>query len=57
MVEKKLANTKVPRYLLFNLGGDRRERKNLYEQKPEVSKRMPAQLEKILADGRSRPGK
>ena len=57
VVEKKLANTKVPRYLLFNLGGDRRERKNLYEQKPDVSKRMTAQLEKILADGRSRPGK
>jgi arylsulfatase A len=57
VVEKKLANTKVPRYLLFNLGGDRRERKNLYEQKPDVSKRLAAQLEKILADGRSRPGK
>ena len=57
VVEKKLANTKVPRYLLFNLGADRRERKNLYEQKPDVSKRMTAQLEKILADGRSRPGK
>ncbi len=57
VVEKKLANTKVPRYLLFNLGEDRRERKNLYEEKPAVAKRMVAQLEKILADGRSRPGK
>ena len=57
VVEKKLANTKVPRYLLFNLGEDRRERKNLYEKKPEVAKRMVAQLEKILADGRTRPGK
>ncbi len=57
VVEKKLANTKVPRYLLFNLSEDRRERKNLYGEKPEVAKKMVAQLEKILADGRSRPGK
>jgi len=57
VVEKKLANTKVPRYLLFNLGEDRRERKNLYTDRPEVAKRMVAQLEKILADGRTRPGK
>ncbi|MEC7775781.1 MAG: sulfatase-like hydrolase/transferase, partial [Planctomycetota bacterium] len=57
VVEKKLANTKVPRYLLFNLSEDRRERKNLYEKNPEVAKRMVAQLEKILADGRTRPGK
>ena len=57
VVEKKLANTKVPRYLLFNLGADQRERKNLYAEKPEVAKRMVARLEKILADGKSRPGK
>ena len=57
VVEKKLANTKVPRYLLFNLAEDRRERKNLYTEKPEVAKRMVAQLDKILADGRSRTGK
>ena len=57
VVEKKLANTKVPRHLLFNLGADQRERKNLYTEKPEVAKRMVARLEKILADGRSRPGK
>ncbi|MCS5627261.1 MAG: arylsulfatase [Planctomycetes bacterium] len=57
VVEKKLANTKVPRYLLFNLAEDRREKKNLYTEKPEVAKRMVAQLDKILADGRSRTGK
>jgi len=57
VVEKKLANTKVPRHLLFNLGTDQRERKNLYAEKPEVAKRMVARLEKILADGKSRPGK
>ena len=57
VVEKKLANTKVPRHLLFNLGADQRERKNLYDEKPEVAKRMVARLDKILADGRSRPGK
>ena len=57
VVEKKLANTKVPRHLLFNLGADQRERKNLYAEKPEVAKRMVARLEKILADGKSRPGK
>jgi len=57
VVEKKLANTKVPRYMLFNLTEDQRERKNLYTEKPDVAKRMVAQLDKILADGRSRPGK
>ena len=57
VVEKKLANTKVPRYMLFNLAEDRRERKNLYTEKPEVAKRMVAQLDKILADGRTRTKK
>lgn len=57
VVEKKLANTKVPRYLLFNLEADRRERKNLYAEKPAVASKLVARLEKILADGRSRPAK
>ncbi|MCH2368717.1 MAG: arylsulfatase [Planctomycetes bacterium] len=57
VVEKKLANTKVPRYLLFNLEADRRERKNLYAEKPAIASRLVARLEKILADGRSRPAK
>ena len=55
VVEKKLANTRVPRYQLFNLAEDPQEEKDLYMEKPEVASRLIARLEQLITDGRSRP--
>ena len=55
VVEKKLANTRVPRYQLFNLAEDPQEEKDLYMEKPEVASRLIARLDQIITDGRSRP--
>ena len=54
VVTDKLANTPAPRYALFDLSKDVREKKNVAEQNPEVLKRMTEELQKILDDGRSR---
>ena len=53
-VEKQLANTKVARYRLFDLAKDPGEEKNVIDEHPEVAKRLIAQLEKVIKDGRSR---
>jgi len=54
VVNQKLANSPAPRYALFDLSKDVREKKNVAEQNPEVLKRMTEELQKILDDGRSR---
>jgi arylsulfatase A len=54
VVEKKLANTPVPRYQLFHLREDPAEQRNLIVQHPQRAQQMKARLEKIIADGRTR---
>lgn len=54
VVEKQLENTKVPKFQLFNLADDPAEKKNVMDQHPEVAEKLQQQLEKIIADGRSR---
>jgi arylsulfatase A-like enzyme len=53
-VETQLANTKVTRYRLFDLANDPGEKKNVVDEYPEVAKRLTAQLDKLITDGRSR---
>ncbi len=54
VVEKPLENTKVPRFQLFDLSKDPAEKNNVIEEHPEVAEQMKAQLEEIIASGRSR---
>jgi len=54
-VEVHLVNTNVARYRLFDLSNDPGEKKNVIDAHPEVAKRLIAQLEKVISDGRSRP--
>lgn len=54
VVERKLANTKVPQFQLFNLADDPAERNNIIAEHPELAEKLKAQLEKIIQDGRSR---
>jgi arylsulfatase A-like enzyme len=53
-VEVHLVNTNVARYRLFDLSTDPGEKKNVIDAHPEVAKRLIAQLEKVISDGRSR---
>jgi arylsulfatase A len=55
VVEAKLANTKVPRFQLFDLAKDPAETTNVIEQHPKIAQRMTAQLAEIIERGRSRP--
>lgn len=54
VVEQKLANVKVPPYLLFNLANDPTESKNVIAENPEIAERMKKQLAGIIESGRSR---
>ncbi|MEC9096896.1 MAG: arylsulfatase, partial [Planctomycetota bacterium] len=54
VVEKQLANVKVPPYMLFNLANDPTESKNVIAEYPEVAERMKKQLGEIIESGRSR---
>ena len=54
VVEKKLANTKVPKLQLFDLENDPAEKKNVIDQHPEVAERLKKQLDEIVQSGRSR---
>ncbi len=54
-VEAPLANTQKPQYQLFQLEDDPAEKNNVIDQNPEVADRLIKRLEKIIADGRSRP--
>ena len=54
VVEKQLESTRVPKFQLFNLADDPAEKKNVIDQHPEVAEKLQQQLQKIIADGRSR---
>ena len=55
VVEQKLANVKVPPYMLFNLKEDPTESKNVITQHPQIAERMKEHLAEIIASGRTRP--
>jgi len=55
VVEKKLENTPVPRFQLFDLAEDPGEKHDVIDEHPEVAARMKARLAEILAaDGTQR---
>jgi arylsulfatase A-like enzyme len=55
VVEKELANTKVPRFQLFNLDKDPAEKHNVIEAHPEVAERLKSRLASIIESNRTRP--
>ena len=55
VVERQLANTKVPQYQLFNLAKDREETTNVIDEQPAIAARLKSQLAHIIESGRSRP--
>jgi arylsulfatase A len=55
VVEKKLANTKVPEFQLYDLTKDPAEKKNIIKQHPKIAAGMKAELEALVQAGRSRP--
>lgn len=48
---------KAPFVQLFDLDTDVRETKNLASDRPEIAARLAALLDKVVADGRSTPGR
>jgi len=50
-------DAKLPQVQLFDLSVDRAETTNLQAKEPDRVKRLTAELEKLVADGRSTPGK
>ena len=54
VVEKKLANTGVPKYQLFNLEKDPQEKTNVLDANPEVANLMIWRLTHLIDAGRSR---
>lgn len=50
-------DTSLPPCQLYNIVDDFGETKNLYEQRPEIVKRLTAVLDRYLAEGRSTPGR
>ncbi len=54
IVERKLENTPVPQFQLFDLSKDPAEEKNVIEKHPDVAERMKMQLAELIAAGRSR---
>jgi arylsulfatase A len=55
VVERKLANTPVPRFQLFDLAKDPGEETNLIGQHPERAATMKQRLADYIESGRSRP--
>ena len=55
VVERSLANTKVPQYQLFNIDDDPSETTNVISDHPAIAARLKAELAGIINDGRSRP--
>jgi arylsulfatase A-like enzyme len=53
IVERKLTNTKVPQFQLFNLAEDPAEKNNIIDKHPEVAKELKTKLEKIIQEGSS----
>lgn len=54
VVERKLQNTRVPQYQLFDLEADPGETQNLFGTEKEIGEQLKAQLEEIIAAGRTR---
>ena len=54
VVEKKLENTPVPQFQLFDLTNDPTETKNVIQQHPKVADEMKTRLQKLIKAGRSR---
>ena len=54
VVEKLLANTKVPQYQLFDLSKDPAEKNDLYTTETKVAKRLTKRLTGLIENGRSR---
>lgn len=57
VVEQKLANVKVPPYMLFNLKEDPTESKNVITQHPQIAERMKEHLAEIITSGGTRPSR
>ncbi len=55
VVEKKLANTKVRQYRLFDLSNDPGETNDVMDANSEVGEQMIAELAQIIEEGRTRP--
>ena len=55
IVERKLANTKMPEFALFDLAKDPGETKDVAQDQPAITKRMTQRLARIIEAGRSRP--
>jgi arylsulfatase A len=55
VVERKLTNSPVPRFQLFDLATDPGEKNNLMGQHPERAETMKKRLADYIASGRSRP--
>ncbi len=54
VVEKKLENTKVPQYQLFNLKTDPAEKNDVMDEHPDMAKELTAKLADLIEAGRSR---
>lgn len=54
VVEKELANTKVPEFQLFDLAKDPAESRDVLAQHPEVAEKLKAELAGIIAANRTR---
>ena len=54
-MDQKLANTKVPKFQLFNLADDPAETNNLVENHPQIAAELKAQLAQQIEAGRTRP--
>lgn len=54
VVERKLANTPVPEFQLFNLATDPAEKNNVIADHPDVAARLKTQLAEIVSSGRTR---
>ena len=55
VVERKLANTKMPEFALFDLAKDPGGTKDVAQDQPAITKRMTQRLARIIEAGRSRP--
>jgi arylsulfatase A len=55
VVEKKLANTSVEEFQLFNLAKDPAEKNNVLAENPDVTNRLKKRLNNIIESGRTRP--
>lgn len=53
-VNTELENTPVARYRLFDLRTDPGEKNNVIDTHPDVARQLKTQLERLIADGRSR---